>query len=51
MDLVELNPLMDEKKEEYTGDVVNNEVGKTTNVCLELIRAALGNKFIWFVFT
>ena len=46
MDLVELNPLMDEIKENFTGDVVDREMGKTTYLCLELISSCLGKKFL-----
>ena len=46
MDVVELNPLMDQVKEDYTGDMIKESIGKSANVCLELIRSGLGNKFV-----
>ena len=46
MDLVELNPLMDEKRENFTGDKLEKDVGKTTFFCLDLIRSSFGNTYL-----
>jgi hypothetical protein len=46
MDLVEYNPKMDIVKEDFHGDFVKERIGKTGFLCLDLIRSALGNKYI-----
>lgn len=37
MDIVELNPKLDSVKEDFTGDVIKKDIGKTCYMCLELI--------------
>ena len=46
MDLVELNPLMDIKRDIFTGDKLDKDVGQTTFFCLDLIRSTFGNSYL-----
>jgi hypothetical protein len=46
MDLVEYNPKMDQQKEDFHGDFIKKPIGKTGYLCLDLIKSALGHKYI-----
>jgi hypothetical protein len=47
MDLTELNPVLDKRREEYQGDLTEiGSCGVSTYFSIELIASALGRKYV-----